>query len=217
MKADFWHQRWQKNEIGFHEPEASPSLIQYWPELGLPEGGRVFVPLCGKTLDIAWLLSQGYRVAGAELSELAIEQLFAGLGLTPQITSIGKLQHYQAENIDIFVGDIFDLSLDQLGPIDGIYDRAALIALPEVMRQRYTSHLSAITRHAPQLLITLQYDTTLLQGPPFPISHEEIQQHYADGYAAELLEDSELEGDLKGVCPARVNVWALRNKQGKKT
>ena len=216
MEHSFWHQRWQNSEIGFHEPEANPDLVQHWPALGLPVGSRVFVPLCGKTLDIGWLLSQGYRVAGAELSELAIEQLFSELGLTPQITELvtesGKLRHYQAENIDIFVGDIFTLSAEQLGPIDGIYDRAALIALPEPMRQRYVVHLRAITRQAPQLLITLQYNTALLQGPPFHISHEEVQEHYAASYAVTLVEDSELEGGLKGVCDARVNIWALRNK-----
>lgn len=212
MEADFWNKRWENNEIGFHEPEANPRLIQHWPALGLAPGSRVLVPLCGKTLDIGWFLSQGYHVIGAELSELAIEQLFAELGVTPMITQLENFRHYQADHLDIFVGDIFDLTPEQLGSIDGIYDRGALIALPDDTRPRYTEHLITQTQAAPQLVITLQYDTSLLQGPPFHISHEEIQQHYAGAYTPELVEDCEQPGGLKGVCDAQINVWSMREK-----
>src|SRR5438552_2359464 len=109
MEASFWLQRWEKNEIGFHESETNPALVKYFKELSLVKGSRVFLPLCGKTLDIAWLLSNGYRVAGAELSEVAIEQLFMGLDIKPRISGLGKVDHYGAKNLDIYVGNIFDL------------------------------------------------------------------------------------------------------------
>ncbi len=83
MDASFWHQRWEKNEIAFHERQANPLLVKYFDKLSLAQGRRVFVPLCGKTLDIAWLLSRGYRVAEAELSQVAIGQLFQELGVEP--------------------------------------------------------------------------------------------------------------------------------------
>jgi hypothetical protein len=51
----------------------SPLLVPHFKALSLPEGGRVFLPLCGKTLDIHWLLTGGYRVSGAELRKIAIE------------------------------------------------------------------------------------------------------------------------------------------------
>lgn len=92
-----------------------------------------------------WLLSNGYRVIGAELVESAIEQLFAELAITPTISFVGDIKHYNAPNIDIFVGDIFELSSKILGPVDAIYDRAALIALPDETRTRYAAHLMAIT------------------------------------------------------------------------
>jgi thiopurine S-methyltransferase len=149
MDPGFWHQRWAKNEIGFHEPKANPLLVTHFNKLSLPKGGRVFVPLCGKTLDIAWLLSQGYRVAGAELSEVAISQLFADLGVEPQISTIGALTYYRRPDLDIFVGNLFDLSGGVLGAVDAVYDRAALVALPESMRARYTAHLVEITNRAP--------------------------------------------------------------------
>src|SRR5450432_4203968 len=145
MDARFWLQRWEANSISFHESEANPLLITYFKELSLAKGSRVFVPLCGKTLAIGWLLSNGYRVAAAELSELAVEQLFVELGLEPEITDIGEVKHYSATDIDIFVGDIFDLTRKILGSIDAVFDRAALVALPENMRIRYTKHVTDIT------------------------------------------------------------------------
>ncbi|PJZ51972.1 thiopurine S-methyltransferase [Leptospira adleri] len=212
MDANFWHQRWSKNEIAFHEREANPFLVAYFHELSLNPGSRVFVPLCGKTLDIPWLLSKGYRVAGAELSKIAIEQLFSELGIHPTITNLGRLDRYSAENIDVFVGDIFELSEAALGAIDAIYDRAALVALPEEMRDRYTKHLIVITKNAPQLLICYEYDQSAIAGPPFSIHNDEVKTHYSDRYQLKLMESKEVPGGLKKVCPAKENVWLLRKK-----
>jgi thiopurine S-methyltransferase len=210
MDANFWHQKWEKNDIGFHNSEANPLLVGYFKELALARGSRVFLPLCGKTLDIAWLLSRGYRVAGAELSKLAIEQLFAGLGAEPEITRVGDHDRYSAQGIDIFVGDIFALSGKILGPVDAVYDRAALVALPEAMRNRYTAHLMAITGKAPQLLISYEYDQSRLEGPPFSIRNAEVRRHYADNYDLALLASQDVPGGLKGQCAATENVWLLR-------
>lgn len=60
METSFWHRRWLNNEIGFHQSEVNPFLLEHFSALQLPPGRRVFVPLCGKTLDIGRLLSQGY-------------------------------------------------------------------------------------------------------------------------------------------------------------
>lgn len=211
MDASFWHQRWETNDIGFHSSEANPMLVRYFEGLSLEKGGRVFLPLCGKTLDIAWLLSNGYRVAGAELSELAITQLFRDLGIKPDISEIDKVIHYSADNIDIYVGDLFRMSSKTLGTVDAIYDRAALVALPEDMRSRYTSHLRTITDQAPQLLICFEYDQALMEGPPFSVSGEEVYKHYSDSYELTLLGSLYIVGGLKGKCEATESVWLLKN------
>lgn len=211
MDASFWHQRWGKNEIAFHEREANPLLVKYFKELSLAKGGRIFLPLCGKTLDIRWLLSNGYRIAGAELSKIAIEQLFNELGVEPKISRHGGVDHYSAKDIDIFVGDIFDLSSKMLGPVDAVYDRAALVALPEEMRHRYTAHLTEITDKAPQLLICLEYDQSLMDGPPFSITNEEVNQHYRDKYDLTLVISTDVAGGLKGKCAAKENAWLLKH------
>lgn len=210
MDSNYWHQRWEKNELGFHESEANPLLFKYFNELSLAQGSRVFVPLCGKTLDIAWLVSNGCSVVGAELSEIAIAQLFAELGVAPNISVVGDVKHYSAKNIDIFVGDIFTVSSKTLGVVDAVYDRAALVALPEEMRHRYTAHLMKITAKAPQLLITLTYDQNVMDGPPFSISDAEVNQHYRDSYHLTRLESACVPGGLKGKCEAMESVWLLK-------
>lgn len=211
MDRSFWLQKWEKNNIAFHRSEANPSLIQYFDKLALAKGSRVFVPLCGKTLDIGWLLSKGYRVVGAELADMAIEQLFRELGVEPAVLDVGAVKHYSATDIDIFVGNIFDVSSKLLGAVDAIYDRAALVALPKAMRHRYTAHLTEVTDKAPQLLITYEYDQSLMEGPPFSISNEEVNQHYKDSYGLNLLVSEAVSGGLKGKCAAKETVWLLQN------
>jgi thiopurine S-methyltransferase len=210
MHVDFWHQKWQKNEIGFHLPEANPLLRTHIPSLNLNQGSRVFLPLCGKTLDIAWLLAQGYRVVGAELSEIAIQALFKSLGVIPTITQLGEVTHYSALNLDMFVGDIFHLSPEMLGEVDAVYDRAALVALPADMRKAYAAHLIALTCVAPQLLICFEYDQALHAGPPFSIDVDEVKQHYEVRYDLTLLASVDVVGGLKGKCSATEHVWHLR-------
>ena len=55
MNPDFWRERWENREIGFHRDAAHPYLTRFWPTLGIAPGSRVFVPLCGKSNDLLWL------------------------------------------------------------------------------------------------------------------------------------------------------------------
>lgn len=210
MEANFWHAKWANNEIGFHQDEVNPLLREHFDRLALAAGSRLFVPLCGKTRDIAWLLAAGYRVAGAELSRLAVEQLFAELGVAPQIEQAGPLIRFTAEDLDLYVGDIFELAAGELGQVDAVYDRAALVALPEAMRQRYADHLAALTDRARQLLIAYDYDQSLQNGPPFSVAADEVRHLYGPYYELALLASTEVAGGLRGKCPATEHVWLLQ-------
>lgn len=209
METGFWHAKWEKNEIGFHLDQVNPLLVEHFGRLALAAGQRVFVPLCGKTRDIHWLLDAGYRVAGAELSPTAVEQLFADLGVTPDISQVGALGQFSAPGIDIYVGDIFALAAGELGPVDAVYDRAALVALPETMRRRYAHHLAELTHRAPQLLIAYEYDQSRQDGPPFSVSADEVARCHGDRFALSLLASVDVPGGLKGKCPAQEHVWLL--------
>ena len=149
-------------------------------------------------------------MVGAELSELAVKQLFAELGLVPNIIAGDKVSRYQGEHIEIFVGDIFNLSRSDLGSIDAVYDRAALVALPKPIRDRYARHLIEITACAPQLLICFNYDQSRVDGPPFSIDQHEVARQYQHTYDLTLLESKEFKGGLRGKCPANEDVWLLQ-------
>ncbi|MDI1298346.1 thiopurine S-methyltransferase [Methylotenera sp.] len=209
MKHDFWHNKWTKNEIGFHLAEANPLLVKHLPSLKLKPNSRIFLPLCGKTLDIHWLLAQGYHVVGAELSTIAVEALFRELSLSPNINQVGNLTQYSAPNITIWNGDIFELNQSLLGKVDAVYDRAALVALPLAMRECYTAHITAMTQNVQQLLVCFEYDQTQMEGPPFCVNADEVHEHYGDYYAVKLLDSKPLAGGLKGKVEAFEQVWHL--------
>jgi len=211
MEANFWHQKWERGEIAFHQSEANPFLLAHFEKLNLAKNSRVFLPLCGKTRDCACLLAGGYRVVGVELSELAVNKLFKELGLEPKISMAGKLNRYSAKDIDILAGDIFDVSAELLGAINAIYDRAALVALPSGIRERYTSHLMNISGTAPQLLITYEYDQLLMDGPPFSVTENEVKRHYEAAYRLQPVESKNIPGGLKGKVAATETAWLLQN------
>lgn len=210
LDEDYWHSRWQRNEIAFHEGAANALLVEHFETAFGRPGSRVFLPLCGKTRDIGWLLARGFRVAGAELSRQAVDQLFQELGIEPAVADDGRLTRCSAGGLDIFVGDFFALTAATLGPVDSVYDRAALVALPAAMRRRYTAHLTQMTDAAPQLLITYEYDQSQMDGPPFSVSGEEIRALYADRFEVTPLAVAEVAGGLKGRCPATEHAWLLR-------
>lgn len=197
MDPEFWLERWQRGETGWHLDEINRHLLTYWPQLGVPAGTRVLVPLCGKALDLLWLASRGDRVLGVELSELAVTTFFQDHGLHPQVTQEPGFRRYRADEIEVLCGDFFDLAADLLGEVGAVYDRAALIALPPPLRARYAAHLDAVLpARVPRLLITLEYDQSILSGPPFSVLPQEVaglfgQRHrIAELASLEVLDES---------------------------
>lgn len=187
MEPEYWHDKWSNNEIGFHQAAPNRHLTRHIDCLALSTGDRIFLPLCGRAPEIDWLRQRGLHVLGVELEELAIRQLFAELQEDPLITQHGNLTRFSSDGLDLFVGDIFDLSADLLGQIDAVYDRAALVALPWAMRQRYSRCLQKLTDHAQQLVVTFIYDQYKMDGPPFSIDLDELQQHYAEHFSIQTL------------------------------
>ena len=209
MEHDFWHERWNLNQIGFHEAEANALMVSNLDALDLAPGARVFLPLCGKTRDIAWLLDRGYRGVGAELSEKAVRALFAEMDFAPEVSEHGRLRRFSGPDIEILAGDVFEVTAEALGPVDAVYDRAALVALPPETRPRYAAHVHDITGGARQLLICFEYDQSVMPGPPFSVDAAEVERVHAPRYGLTRLETLPVEGGLKGKCPATETVWLL--------
>ncbi|WP_412972139.1 thiopurine S-methyltransferase [Glaciecola sp. MF2-115] len=215
MEPDFWHRRWQKNEIGFHETEGNGLLKQYFDKWGLPNAAHIFVPLCGKTKDIEWFLMKGFSVVAIELNEDAVKALFAELGVEPKIESHGQLKKYSVENLLVYVGDFFHLKANDIANIDGTFDRAALVALPEPMRIRYSQHLREITHTKQQFLVTFDYDQSLFAGPPFSVTNEIVNEVYSNYYNINQLHRGKMEGGFRGEGEIYEGVYLLSQKAKK--
>ena len=183
MDPDYWLQRWQENKIGFHLGEVNSLLVTHFPQLQIPPPARVFVPMCGKSVDMVWLRSQGYEVEAVEISPVAIEAFFREQQLSAETQIVDGLTRWQADGLGIWCADFFDLSQSHIGDIAITYDRAALIAMPGQRRPAYARKLLDITAGAPQLLITLDYSQNQMSGPPFSVSHEEVVRLYGSTYS----------------------------------
>ena len=192
MEAEFWHERWRNNQIGFHQDYINPWLEKYWNSLNLEKGAHVFVPLCGKTRDMLWLMEQGYRVTGIEISEIAVETFFRESDLIPAIEETLDLKRWRYENLSIFSGDIFALRAADIGAVRGIYDRAALIAFPPEMRHRYAAHVSGLlSPGARGLLVSLEYPAGEMEGPPFAVFETEVCELFSQGWKIDVIESSD--------------------------
>lgn len=195
MDSDFWHARWHANQIGFHQNEINPYLVDYWPTLQLKGRGRVFVPLCGKTLDMIWLLDQGHAIVGSEISPVAVEAFFTENRLNPEIRQDTGFTRWSCDRIEILCGDFFDLTPAGIGRIDALYDRAALIALTQAQRSRYAARVTELLEpQTPGLLVTMDYEQQQMDGPPFAVPAEEVRKLYQDGFSIEQLAHTDILG-----------------------
>jgi thiopurine S-methyltransferase len=216
--ADFWHQRWRDHQIGFHQSRVTPLLEQYWDAIEVPAGGRVFVPLCGKSLDLVWLAGRGHRVLGVELSQLAVNEFFAEQALSPIVQDAPYGRRHVAGNIEIVCGDVFALDADALAGCTGVYDRAALIALPRQVRERYTRDVySRLPGGCRGLLVTLEYPQHEKNGPPFPVHGDEVELLYSPDWRVHLLERCDILATqpgfvAEGVTRLHTSAWELHRR-----
>ncbi|PQJ95236.1 thiopurine S-methyltransferase [Chromatium okenii] len=213
MTPEFWLERWQQGETGWHLPEINRHLQEFWPQFNLPANAAVLVPLCGKTLDLLWLMSQGLRVIGVELSPLAIEEFLTENGLTAVMTDASPFRSYQVDELTLLCGDFFALTPAHLPEIHAVYDRGALVALPPALRESYAAQLKMLAPNAAQLLITFDYDQQQMAGPPFAVQRNEIAQIFAGKTIIELANFDVLNEApnlrQRGVTALAEQVWKL--------
>ena len=188
MQKEFWQERWQQNQIGFHSEEINHHLLKVWPALNIAPGSRVFVPFCGKSKDMLWLQAQGFEVIGVELSQLAVQAFFAENELPAATGRQGRFTVTEAENLRIYCGDFFDLTVDDLTGVAAVYDRASLVALPAGMRAAYAAHMQQLLGPGTKtLLMTFDYSQHEMQGPPFSVQTAEVLALYSSWCDVDLL------------------------------
>jgi thiopurine S-methyltransferase len=193
MLLEHWHERWRRNEIGFHQDTVNPYLERYWPQLGLEAADPVFVPLCGKSLDMRWLHDRGHPVLGVEVSPIAVKDFFAEHGIQPRHAHAGPFEDWTGDGIRILCGDFFALTPGHVAGCRGVYDRASLIALPVEDRRRYADHLvSLVHPRAQVLLVTLNYPDGEMTGPPFAVTEQEVRGLYDEYFDISLMESAQV-------------------------
>ena len=188
MDIEYWLNRWRQNRIGFHQDTVNPYLERFLPELNLPPGARVFVPLCGKSRDMHWLAHQGLGVLGVEVSAGAIAAFFSETGLPPERARRGAFECWASGSIRLLCGDFFGLTAADLEGAAAAYDRAALIAFPPELRGRYARHCAELLPPGAQLLlITYEYPQEQMPGPPFSVGRNEIEALYRPAFDLRVL------------------------------
>ncbi|KTC76948.1 thiopurine S-methyltransferase [Legionella brunensis] len=212
----FWLNIWQEGSIPFHQEAVNQDLVKYWPSLGMPLGATVLVPLCGKSLDLLWLAKQGFQVIGIELSELAVQEFAKEnkLLMTKEVNA--QIISYVADSITIWVTDIFHLNSACINAVDAIYDRAALIALPEKLRSRYVKTcLQWLKKNGKILLKTMSYDQGQMQGPPFSVPGDEVNALYSNCQRVKCIKEesrnvtSSDHLNARGLQSATDNIWLI--------
>jgi thiopurine S-methyltransferase len=188
LQPDFWHARWRSGQIGFHQSEVDRHLCEHWPQLSLASASRVFVPLCGKSLDLLWLLERGHCVTGVDLSALALESFCMEHGIPARRRALGQFDLYEAARLELYCGDFFSFNSQHLGTCAAVYDRAALISWMPDMRAAYVEHVTALTNPGTQtLLITMEYPQEQMAGPPFSVSTDEVERLYRRHHSIQRL------------------------------
>jgi thiopurine S-methyltransferase len=188
LLPEFWHDRWRMGQTGFHQTAVDRNLQRYWPDLALTVDSQVFVPLCGKSLDLLWLCERGHSVAGVELSTVALESFCMEHGIPAMRRIRADFDVYEAPKLQLFRGDFFALTPELLGPTSAVYDRAALISWAPELRATYVEHITALTSPGTQtLLVTLEYPQTQMKGPPFSVGADEVDSLYAEHHQIRAL------------------------------
>ena len=210
MDPKFWLDKWSSNQIGFHENKVHNLLMAYWHSLGGEANDKVFVPLCGKSLDLLWLRERHNSVVGVELSEIAVISFFEEQGLNFTKTERGEYSIFSNDGIQILCGDIFKIPSSQFGIFDLVYDRASLVALSPSDRIQYRKLLDNITRKESRiLLITVDYDSKLISPPPHILSDIHLQKIYASDWKITSLDSQE--ADIKGTT-GQENCYRIEKK-----
>ena len=196
MEPDFWHERWDKDQIGFHQTEINPYLCKYFSVLHAPEHSEILVPLCGKSRDLLWLSEQGHPVTGVEINQKAVRAFFAENRISFEQRNLKDFILFEGGIAKIYCGDFFAFRTTVNRRWRYCYDRASLIALPPSMRGAYAREIAALLEPGAQsLLITLEYDQSEMNGPPFSVLEREVREHFEADFTVRRLETANVLGE----------------------
>jgi len=193
MEKKFWIEKWENNQTRFHQSVYSSYLVKHWPQFAKNKG-VVFVPLCGKSQDMMYLLNKGHNVIGVELYEPAVKDFFVHNELCFTQTTDSGFKIYTGDQITIYCGDIFELKSDWLNEIKYVYDRASLVALPEDICARYVEFMIEHFATSLYLLQTIEFDE-IDSSPPFSKNEKVVTGYFTDNFNIDYVDFERFTGD----------------------
>ncbi|GKY92795.1 hypothetical protein MPSEU_000249200 [Mayamaea pseudoterrestris] len=197
-----WKSRWDDNKIGWHEASPHESIINHghllFPTVNdhaaltadsssCSKPLRVFVPLCGKSVDMAYFAKQDFvqEVVGVDGIQKALDAFaaeHADLNLQPA-EPIGQYDQLKGEKITLLRGDFFEMDeADTSGRFDVIFDRASMVAIEPSLREDYLKTIGRLLAPGGKiLLVTIERTSGTDEdkgGPPFSIPEAEVRRLY---------------------------------------
>lgn len=189
MNKVFWNNKWENNEIGFHQNNVTPLLKKYLHYF-LDKNSikkSCLLPLCGKTFDLIYLSEFFKEVTGVELIKKAIEDFYIenNLEMRTRNSSISS------KNIEIFNEDFFSFNKSENKKYSYIFDRASLIAISPVSREKYVQSIKrSMSTNCKIFLITIEYKQDQIEGPPFSLSDDDVKSLFKDFKLEKLCRES---------------------------
>jgi len=118
---------------------------------------------------------------------VAVRAFFRENRLQPVRRRTGKFTLWEHGEISILCGDYFALGKADLGPIDTVYDRAALTALPEDIRGRYVAQLRRIVPDTSEIFLLTTEDAAENDSLSTALGvDKEIKALYSEGFEIDL-------------------------------
>jgi len=206
-RTQMWKDRWDAGQIGFHKSDVHQTLVKYIDKL-FPNGnkGKIFVPLCGKTVDMKWLADNGIDVIGLDAVRVSLEQFYSEHNIENSVEKCADLGQ-EAEvfkssdnKIRLYCADMFKFSPDIEGTFDAIWDRGSLVAIYRKDVPTYAEIIKKLLKPGASCLVEVfEYDVSIFDGvdnpqkppPPHPVLEEELRRLYEPDCSVEQLDRNE--------------------------
>ncbi len=198
MEISYWKSRWRKNNTGWHMTEVYPMLPELWPKLALRDNATVLVPLCGKSRDMQWLAAQGFHIIGVEASSKALEQFMQSSDRQFSRTHSHGYTVFTSTDINLWQGNFLNLPQRAIGPVNAIYDKASIVALPPEMRKEYSRKLLNLCNDTTEIFLqSFEYEQKEMNGPPFSVDENEIRSHFDQRFNITLMNERSIFENVK--------------------
>ncbi|GAX20948.1 thiopurine S-methyltransferase [Fistulifera solaris] len=174
---DSWKKLWDTGMTRWHQRDVYWVLQKYGDDY-IHKESRVLVPLCGKTVDLAYLTTKAKEVIGVEGVLQAVKE-FMQENPNLQMEAVGSrngFDCFRGEKIWLLCGNFFHFGPAVAGKFDVIWDRAAMVAINPSDREEYVQVLGSVLKPGGVLLLSgyVRPKGDVKSGPPFTLNKDQV-------------------------------------------